>query len=862
MRRSHLVYVTIAAVALTLVFVFFNQRAPKQQPEKTPEELFTQTVATALENTCVRCHGPDKQKGDLRLDSLAAILMGGKSGPALVPGHPEKSLLLRLARHWDPKREMPLNGKKLSDNKLAALQNWIAGGAPWPEDSPILGNAETPEEKIGDVWSDPRNPIQKIFGGKRLDLWSLKPLADPKLPAVQNADWIRNPIDHFVLAKMEAAGRKPAPEADRQTLARRLYFDLLGLPPTPEEMKAFLSDTSPEAYEKLVDKLLDSPSYGEHWARFWLDVVRYSDSNGFDYDEFRPNAWRFRDYVIRSLNADKPYDQFVKEQLAGDEMVTGLPRTVEDQDRLIATGFLRVGPFDNSAEKFGEKDLCRARVMSDLVETTGSAFMGLNMSCCKCHDHKVDPISQADYYRMRAFFEGVEPNDKLLLDLPPKQDVVNREMLVIDGKRQQIKDLELQVVERFRDAKAHMLPEKERNLLATPTKELTQEAKGRILLIKRGLEPTEAELKAAYTDKEKQTAATLAAEVNDLEKKRTPFTPGFVVTEGGFWAPKTYLLLKGDHTQPRDELTPGILSALNPNTLPAAKSLRPRSSGRRTALAEWLFSKDNPLTARVMVNRLWQNYYSEGLVATPNDFGFAGARPSHPELLDWLAREFMRSGWSMKKMHRLMVESATYRQGFSANASTEVTLFDHQQPHRLKAEELRDAMLAVSGRLIPHAGGPPLWPELPQEVLSSSPGILKENDEKTRGWYPSPHEQLFVRSLYLVQKRSLHLPMLESLDLPDNNLSCGRRVVSTVAPQALTLLNSPFAAEIADSFAERLQRESGPTGESRVERAFALAFQRPPDTIERTDCTAFLKTHTLAELCRALMNLNEFAYVD
>lgn len=847
---------------MMLGFGFLLQREPPSPPEKTPEELFTQTVAPALENSCVRCHGPDKQKGDLRLDSLASVLLGGKSGPALVPGNPEKSLMLRLARHWDPKREMPLNGKKLSDNKLTALQKWIAGGAPWPADSGVLAGSITPEEKIGDAWTDPQNPIQKIFGGKRLDLWSLKPLADPRLPTVQESRWARNPIDHFVLAKMEASGRKPAPDADRQTLARRLYFDLIGLPPSPEEMNTFLADTSPDAYARLVDKLLDSPHYGEHWASFWLDVVRYSDSNGFDYDEFRPNAWRFRDYVIHSMNADKPYDRFVKEQLAGDEMVKGLPQTPEDQDRLIATGFLRVGPFDNSAEKFGEKDLCRARVMSDLVETTGSAFMGLNMSCCKCHDHKVDPISQADYYRLRAFFEGVEPNDKLLLDLPPKQDVVNREMHVIDAKRQQIKDLELQVIERFRDDKAHRLPEKERKLLATLSKDLTQEAKGRILLIKRGLEPTEAELKAAYTDKEKRAAATLAAEVTDLEKIRTPFTPGFLVTESGFWAPKTYLLFKGDHTQPRDELSPGILSALNPNTLPPAKSVRPRSSGRRTALAEWLFSKDNPLTARVMVNRLWQNHFNEGLQATPNDFGFAGARPSHPELLDWLAREFIRSGWSMKQMHRLMVESATYRQGFSADASTAVALFDHQQPHRLKAEELRDAMLAVSGRLTLHAGGPPVWPELPQEVLSSSPGILKENEEKTRGWYPSPHDQTFVRSLYLVQKRSLHLPMLETFDLPDNNLSCGRRLVSTVAPQALTLLNSPFAAEIAQSFAARIQRESGDTGESQVERAFALAFQRPPDAIERTDCTAFLKTHTLAELSRALMNLNEFAYVD
>lgn len=829
-----------------------------------PNRLFVESVGPTLQQSCVRCHGPDEQKGDLRLDSREAMMVGGQSGPVLVPGDPAHSLLLKLVRHQDHEREMPPKSK-LKDTKIAALEGWIQGGAPWPGSSSATATATALKSpKGGNAWSDPNNPIARLFGGKRLDLWSLKPLADPAPPLVKNARWVRNPLDAFVLAKLAAAGEQPAPEADRRTLARRLYFDLTGLPPTPEEMRAFLADSSREAYSRLVDKLLDSPRYGEHWARFWLDVVRYSDSNGFDYDEFRPNAWRYRDYVVRALNEDKPYDRFVREQLAGDEMVAGTPQTPAEQDCLVATGYLRIGPFDSSAVLFGEKDRGRAQVLFDMVETAGSAFLGLNMSCCRCHDHKIDPISQCDYYRLQAVFENVEPNDDLLLDLPAQLAVIQPEVAAIRKVGNGLEVIEQAAMKRIIAEKTAQLSNEDQQLLTRSRDKndsVPAAQKEQLQQILRTIHTTVVEARESFNPQEKEAYAKVKAEVKNLEQKRSPYTPGFLATDAGYWPPPTHLLAKGDYTQPKEQVEPGGLSALTPDPLPRVSTVRARTSGRRTAFVDWLFSRENPLTARVMVNRLWLNHFSEGLLATPNDFGFSGARPADPLLLDWLAQTFRRQGWSLKTMHRLIVESATYRQGFSTAAESRHAPFCNQKPHRLTAEELRDSMLAVSGRLLPTFGGPPVWPELPKEVLNS-PNLLIENEEKTRGWYPSPHEKACVRSLYLVQKRSLRLPMLETFDQPESNLSCGRRNVSTVAPQALTLLNSPFATEMAESFASRLLRETDGRPDKEIERAFLLAFQRLPEPAERAECAGFLQTHHLRDLCLALMNANEFAYVD
>ena len=792
-----------------------------------------------LERTCLRCHGEEKQKGGLRLDSREAALKGGESGPALVPGKPTDSLLLQLVRHADADRPMPPK-EKLLDAEVANLDRWIAQDAPWP--APAKAETPTVTENLGDAWSDPRNPIVKIFAGKRLDLWSLKPIANPQ-PAKGG-----NPIDAFARAPLR-------PEASARALCRRLHFDLTGLPPTPEAADAFVAESirdSQSAIRNLTDRLLASPRYGEHWARLWLDVVRYSDSNGFDWDEFRPQAWRFRDYVIRAFNADKPFDRFVREQLAGDELLSGPPHNADEQDALIATGFLRLGPHDNSAAQFGEGPRVRAALMNDLVETTGSAFLGLTLSCCRCHHHKFDPVSQADYYRLRAFFEGVKFADDLPIDLAEKQDAIHRENDAVEAQMKAQGDVRKAIAapakERLRVARVAKLSPSDQALLQLPDEKRDAKAKAQFKVLEKKIKPSDEDLQAALSEEDKSRFAEAGAALQELKRKIQPFATALLAVDENAKPPATRVLFQGDITKPREAVPPGFLTALDPNPAIVSKPARDNSSGRRSVLADWIVSEKNPLTARVIVNRVWQAHFGEGLVATANDFGFAGARPQNPELLDWLAREFIRGGWSLKKLHRLIITSTTYRQS--------------TPPRRLTAEALRDSMLAVAGRLLPCEGGAPVWPELPDEVLRANPAVLDDNAEKTKGWYPTPHEKSGVASIFLVQKRGLHVPMMDTFDLPDNALSCPRRNVSTVAPQALTLLNSPFATEMAQAFAERIQREAGDAPTAQIERAFALSIQRPPDDSECASCSKFLQQRGLAELCRALLNLNEFVYVD
>ena len=685
------------------------------------------------------------------------------------------------------------------------------------------------EERIGDAWKDERNPIRQLFKGQRLDLWSQRPISNPPLPDVSQKEWPRQELDRFILAKLESAGLAPAPEAERRALGRRLYFDLTGLPPSPEELDAFAADPAPEAVERLVDKLMATRAFAEHAARWWLDLVRYSDSNGYDWDEFRKEAWRFRDYVIRSLHADKPLDRFLREQLAGDEMVSGAPRDAAEQDCLIATGYLRVGPWDNSSKLFNEEHKTKANWMADLTETTASAFLGMTMTCCRCHDHKTEPLSQADHYRLRAFFEGTKFADDLPLDLALEQEAIRGANAKVDER---IAQYEAEIKKLLGDDK---------------------------------------DQKKARESLGKEQRAKLEAEEKSLEsakQEKKPFTTGLCAN--GEDAPgMAKILAQGDPDQPREEVPPGIPTIFDPQ---AADVKKPAGggSGRRTALADWLVSPQNPLTARVMANHLWQRCCGAGLVATASDFGHSGARPSHPELLDHLAVKLREDGWSLKKQVRRMVTSATYRQGayvrddaarakaMSVDAGN--TLLWHMNPRRLTAEQLRDAMLAVSGTLTACDGGPPRWPALPDEVLAANPAFYDDNETKTKGWYPSPPEQLTVRSIYLIQKRSVRVPFMETFDLPDNFVTCTHRGVSTVAPQAATLLHNPFAVQMANSFAARLEKE--PDAAQRVRLAWRLAFGREPDETERAAAQKLLTEGSPADFCRAVMNLNEFIYLD
>ena len=883
----------------------------------TPAERhFIDKVKPLLDSRCVSCHGPDKVKGTLRLDSRAATLKGGDNGPAVVPRKPNESLLLHAVMHARKDLEMPPK-EKLTTNDIAVLRRWIEEGAPWPEIATnAAATAQTaPGEKLGDAWHDPRNPIVKIFGGQRLDLWSLKPVQRVEPPkavisrsviskSVQikgaatrsvslntdslNTDslitdslitdslitdhFLRNPIDNFIVAKLQAAKLQPSPEADKRTLARRVSYDLTGLPPTPEEVNEFLNDKRRDAYERFVDKLLASPRYGEHQARLWMDVIRYSDSNGFDWDEFRPKAWRFRDYVIRAFNKDKPFDQFIREQLAGDELFDGPPKNETEQEALVATGYLRMGPQDNSAGAFNEQDRSRAELMADLTETTASAFLGLTMSCNRCHDHKYDPLSQADHYRMRAFFEPVKFADDVPLDVAAEQESIRAQNKAVNEKLKPLQDqrdtLLASVKKKLRAEKITKLSTNEQTLLETPKEKRTNELKDQVAALEKKVEPKDKEVQAALSEEEKKWNESLGKQIDALKKEKRSFTLALLMTDNTEKVPVTKILFQGNHKDPRDVVVPGFISALDPNPAPIKKPRNAKTTGRRLTLADWIASTNNPLTARVLVNRIWQEHFGKGLVATPNDFGLAGAKPTHPELLDWLASGFIDNGWSVKSLHRLIVTSATYRQssipvGKRNRSSAENDLLSHQNIRRLSAEQLRDSLLAVSGTLkLDHSGGPPIWPELPPEILQANPAFLDDNETKTKGWYASPKTNQNVRSVFLIQKKTVRVPFMETFDLPENSISCARRNVSIVAPQALSLLNSSLTIEAARALAERVQREAGTDAAIQVERAFVLALQRAPQQDERRACLALVQQRNLAELCRALLNVNEFVFVD
>lgn len=841
------------------------------------DQHFLERIQPLLQARCVSCHGPEKQKGALRLDSREATLAGGDLGPAVVPGNPEESLLFQAVLHATADLEMPPKDK-LSPTEIALFERWIRDGAPWPAPTAASAPVDNPESStppLGDAWSDARNPIRRIFHGERLDLWSLKPLTPvhpppaslaPSAPPLASPNGRRNPIDLFLEARFPQTEVPPAPEADRRTLTRRLHFDLIGLPPTPDAVDRFLADTRPDAYERLVDTLLASPRYGEHQARLWLDVIRYSDSNGFDWDEFRPQAWRFRDYVVRAFNADKPFDQFIKEQLAGDELLAGPPRTEAEQDQLVATGYLRLGPQDNSAPLFNEQSRARSEWLADLTETTGSAFLGITLSCCRCHDHKFDPISQADHFRIRAFFEPVKFGDHLALDLAHEQEAIHaqhREVQArMDPLTEQRAGLLRAVKQRLRAQRVAALPESDRRILAMSADPQPQDFKEQAAALEKRVSVSDDDAAKAASKPEREAYEALGRQIDALEKSKRPFRRGLLATDTQDPTPPTRIHFQGDHQAEREVISPGFLSILDPNPASIQVPASTNTTGRRLTLAAWIASPGNPLTARVYVNRAWQAFFGRGLVATANDFGLAGARPTHPELLDWLAGEFLRGGWSTKRLHRLLVTSAAYRRASSPAEAPDNTWVTRQNLRRLSAEQLRDALLAVAGTLQHRDGGQPSWPELPADVLQANPAFLDDNAEKTKGWYPSPPEQRSVRSLFLVQKRTVKVPFLETFDLPENTTSCPRRTESIVAPQALSLLNGPEAVEAARAFAARVVREAEPSPAAYVCQAFRIALQRLPTSEERSRSEAFLAQSSLVELCRALLSLNEFAFID
>jgi hypothetical protein len=639
--------------------------------------------------------------------------------------------------------------------------------------------------------------------------WAFRPLRKPAIPEVKNRAWVRNPIDAFVLARLEARGWKPARPAEPGALERRLYLDLVGMPPTLAEQEALQRDPSPRAVDRLVDDLLARPGYGERWGRHWLDLVRYADTNGYERDADKPFVWRYRDYVIRAFNSDKPFDRFVLEQLAGDELPDA------DSETVIATGYYRLGPWDDEPADPHED---RFDQLDDMVSTTSLTFLGLTLGCARCHNHKFDPLTQLDYYRMVAIVNTLErpQQGRAELDLPV-------------GSRAQVK-----AIWRARTAR---------------------------VLAGWGLP-------AAYSIGAAEPGGLTLAAWLARGPDHSDLPRGYFLREPSATAPVTHVLLRGKASRPGPQAPPGVPAVLVEHQ-PAFPAPGPETSLRRLTLARWIASRDNPLTARVIVNRVWQHHFGEGLVHTPSDFGVKGDPPTHPELLDWLADWFIREGWSLKKLHRLILTSNTYRMSREWNAAYAAA--DPQDrllwrvPYgRLDVEALRDSMLAVSGQLNGKMYGPSMYPEVPREALAG-------HSDPDKIWKAFDEKEASRRTIYAFVKRSLIVPMLETLDLCDTARSTARRTVTTVAPQALTLFNGDFVQRQARHLADRLRREAGPEPARQVELVFRLALCRPPSPSEKAALIQFLQQETGAEeaqrealeqICRVVLNLNEFAYPD
>ena len=886
---------------LTLMAMLFGQPAairafPLASTSDDPVEI-SQRAVRLLAIECIACHGPDSQEGELRLDSAEWLASGGESGAILDSGEPNRSRLLAAVRGVDGVALMPPK-KPLGDSSIRLLERWIEGGAAWPEQLPIapiepqadevdsaVPDASEIGDVIGDAWTDDRNPVARIFGRERLDLWSLQAPLDLPTPGVITTAQVRQPIDAFVVEELSRSGIPAGPAADRRTLLRRLTLDLTGLPPSVDQIEQFEADTRPDSYERQVDRLLASVRQGEHAARAWLDVVRYSDSNGFDWDEFRPQAWRYRDYVVEAFNRDLPYARFVTEQLAGDETVGDRPADEEQLRAWIATGFLRLGPHDNAAKLFDEQDRSRAELMEDLVETTAAAFLGQTYSCCRCHDHKTEPLLQADHYRLRAFFAGVEFADDRPLETAPQQQTreleearIDAALAQVDERRRELLEPALEAWQAARAARAAASAaassEETQATRSTAPDESAEEQSDDEET------PSDKELLKLADESTRRTVERLDEERGQVESRRPKPAYGLLMTEQREPIGPTFVLYQGDHKSPREEVAAGFPSLWNPAAAAISSPAAGESSGRRSALAAWIVAPENPWTYRVAANRVWQGLFGQGLVATPNDFGLSGDAPSHPQLLDRLASDLIRSDGSLKSLRRRIVVSGTYRQvGIVAGSAAErlrqqraweidpeVRLLWRFPTKRLTAEQLRDSILQVADALDSRCGGPPIWPELPADILQANPAFLDDNETRTKGWYPSPVADRRVRSLYWVQKRTVRIPFQETFDLPENSVSCAARGTSIVPPQALTLLNGDLMEEASGILARTVESEVAAAEPQRTARLiislYRRTLQRPPSDEEAAACFDYLQRRSLQELARVLLNVAEFATIE
>lgn len=851
-----------------------------------PALTFERDVRPIVRAHCTHCHGEEeKPKGgvDLRLRRFMDIALD--SGHALiVPGHPEKSELVQIIKRG----EMPKKGAEMPAEELAIIEQWIAQGAKTAKPEPLTlapGSFITDEDR---------------------DYWAFHPVQRPRVPTAADPTKVRTPVDAFLLDKMRTVGLDFAAEADRRTLIRRVTLDLTGLLPTPAEVAAFVADDSPLAYEHLVERLLGSKAYGERWARHWLDVAGYADSNGYhEVDSIRPHAWRYRDYVIRAMNDDKPWDEFIQEQLAGDELAgathSDYQQAVLDPkrtDQLIATAFMRLAP-DGTGDPVDDPKLAKNQVVAEQMQVMTSSLMGLTVACAQCHDHRYDPITQVDYYRLRAIFDPAyhweawrNPAQRLYSLYTPEERATAAEIEV------QAKAIEAEAramgkafLDEIFEVEVLKLPEAEREpyreARATPKDTQTPEQKALIKKYPSALALYSLNL---YDKKKQDIVDAKMAEAKML--RETKPAEGFVMalTEVKGQVPASKLFNRGDHEQPKDEVTPGELSVL------ASSAIEPftpvpvssGSTGRRLAYAQWLTSGHHPLTARVLVNRFWLHHMGRGIVNTPGDFGRQGELPSHPELLDWLADEFVKGGWKLKPLHRLIVLSHAYRQSSvhpaSLAADAENQYYARFKLRRLDAETLRDSMLAMTGTLVQDSYGPPsgIGRDPQGRVI---PGIDKGTI--TLHKVDPGGSADFRRSIYVQMRRSQPVTVLDTFDAPTMVPNCEMRSQTTVAPQSLLLMNDTFILENARRLADWLTTQAPGDLKAQLQLAWQLLYSQSPTEADITRSTSYLESQTaalaafhqknppakdapkadavqeaLASLCQILCSSNRFLYVE
>lgn len=794
MRMYH---VSLGTLIATLIFSTMASVA-KEQPVD-----FASQVQPILAKHCISCHGPGKSEGGLSFADRRAALRELDSGAfAIVAGQHQQSALLQRVASSDVADRMPPEGEPLSEEQVAILQRWIEQGAPWPLH------------------------------------WGFRAPKNVAPPQVEDVEWNAHPIDAFVYARLADAGLKPNPAADRRTLIRRATYDLLGLPPTPAEVDAFVADTSPDAYARLVDRLLDSPHYGERWGRHWLDLVRYGESNSYERDAAKPNAWKYRDYVIRSLNEDKPFDQFLVEQLAGDQVDQVTHET------LTATGFYRIGAWDDAPP-----DRLKARYdeWDDVLTTVGQVFLGVTIDCARCHAHKIDPITQADYYRLLAYFADIPPygrseNIETDVSSPELRDAFQNLVDLRETLESQIHQIEQRGIEKMpaADQKA-------------------AEGRGRRDVLKK--------LKDFVTKNEWSLREELLKPKREIDHQIRNFPERDTILSVARVDPnpmQIHVLARGNPEAPLQAVEPGL-----PNLLVVDEQSEQAKPRGRLGLARWIASPRNPMTARVFANRIWQYHFGRGIVRSSNNFGLMGTPPTHPELLNWLAHQLPQTNWKLKSMHRLIMLSRTYRQ---TSASTPEKLANDPQNElfwrfdlrRLSAEEVRDSMLSVSGSLNPNVYGPSFFEKMSAEVLASQ-------SKPGKGWGESSKTERNRRSVYIHVKRSLLTPLLRAFDFPDADSSCEARFLTLQPSQALSLMNGEFAHEQADKLAKVVFNANG-DALSRVQDAIHRVFARQANANESAEgeelLALLINKHSMSELealnlyCLSLLNRNEFIFLD